>query len=96
MATLMSNTSAIALSSVMLASLLSVSASAFPAAPLGSKASEVILVAGKCKAGYHRDENGHCRPDEPHASPPPKEPCRGNSIRCPEKVGIDPATRQSR
>jgi hypothetical protein len=66
----MSRTSIVALAGVALGSFLSVSAWAFPAAPVDSKApSNVILAADGCGRGNHRGEHGRCeRDDRDHCS----------------------------
>jgi hypothetical protein len=60
----MTRISALAFCGIMLGSFLSVSAGAFPGAPVDSKAlSSIILAADKCGKGNHR-ENGRCVRDE--------------------------------
>jgi hypothetical protein len=63
MATLMSNTSAVAFTGVMLASFLSVSVWAFPAAPVDSKATSDVILAAACKPGFHLAD-GKCEPNK--------------------------------
>ena len=61
----MSKTSALAFAGIVLGTFLSVSAQAFPAASLDSKAtSNIILVAEGCGPGFHRGWFGRCRPNE--------------------------------
>jgi hypothetical protein len=64
----MSKTSALVVAGALLGSFLSVSAWAFPTAPVDSSASShVILAAEGCGPGFHRGPLGHCRPNEgPH------------------------------
>lgn len=60
----MSRTS-ITLAGAVLGSFLSVSAWAFPTAPVAPNASsDLILAAEGCGPGFHRGPHGHCRPDE--------------------------------
>jgi hypothetical protein len=66
----MSNTSTIAFAGVVLVSFLSVSALAFPAAPVNSKATlGVILAAGGCKLGFHQGPDGLCQSNETRQCP---------------------------
>jgi hypothetical protein len=60
MVTLMSNTSAIPIAGVTLASFLSVSVWAFPAAADPKAPSGVIYTAAECQPGYHRGPDGQC------------------------------------
>jgi hypothetical protein len=64
----MTKTSGLAFSGVVLGSFLSVSAWAFPAAPVDSKApSSIILAAEGCGGGNHRNEHNRCvRDDHDH------------------------------
>jgi hypothetical protein len=65
----MTRTSGLAFSGIVLASFLSVSAWAFPAAPVDSKApSNVILAADGCGKGSHRDEGRCSRDDRDHCA----------------------------
>ncbi len=66
----MTRTSRLAFSGIMLGSFLSVSAWAFPAAPVDSKTpSSIILAADKCGRGSHREEHGRCvRDDRDHCA----------------------------
>lgn len=60
----MSKTLPVALSAALLGSFMSVSAWAFPAAPVDSNAaSDVILAAQGCGPGFHRGPYGRCRPN---------------------------------
>jgi hypothetical protein len=61
----MTRTSGLAFSGIVLGSFLSVTAWAFPAAPVDTKApSHVILAADGCGSGKHMDEHGHCAKDD--------------------------------
>ncbi len=61
----MTRTSVLAISGIVLGSFLSVTAWAFPAAPVDTRTpSNVILAADKCGKGNHRDEHGHCMKDD--------------------------------
>jgi hypothetical protein len=61
---IMTRTSGLVLGGIVLGSL-SVSAWAFPTAPVDSKASSgIILVVDKCGKGNHKDEHGHCAKDD--------------------------------
>ncbi len=56
----MSRTSILTVAGAVMGSFLSVSAWAFPAAPVNSKTPELILVADGCGPGWHRGPYGHC------------------------------------
>lgn len=66
----MTRTLGLAFSGIVLGSFLSVSAWAFPAAPVDSKAtSSIILAAEGCGRGSHREEHGRCvRDDRDHCA----------------------------
>jgi hypothetical protein len=68
---MMSKTSALAFAGVVLGSFLCASAWALTPAPVDSRAApDVIPVAEGCGPGFHRNEFGHCRPNEYHRTCP--------------------------
>jgi len=60
----MTRTLGLALAGGVLGLCLSVSAWAFPTAPVDSKASSGIILVAKCGDGSHKDEHGHCAKDD--------------------------------